>query len=56
MLEPLLLGVVDAPVWVDTSIPEVKAAVIRCDRGVLVLPMWLGRARNTSSASRPRSS
>lgn len=43
MLEPLLLGVVDAPVWVDTSIPEVKAAVLRCDRGVLVLPMWLGR-------------
>jgi hypothetical protein len=43
MLEPLLLGVVDAPVWIDTSIPEVKAAVLRCDRGVLVLPLWLGQ-------------
>lgn len=43
MLEPLLLGVVDTPVWIDTSVPEVKAAVLRCDRGVLVLPMWLGK-------------
>ena len=33
MLEPMLLGVVDSPVWIDTSIPEVKAAVLRCDRG-----------------------
>jgi hypothetical protein len=43
MLEPMLLGVVDAPVWIDTSVPEVKAAVLRCDRGVLVLPLWLGK-------------
>jgi hypothetical protein len=43
MLEPLVLGVVDTPVWIDTSVPDVKAAVLRCDRGVLVLPMWLGR-------------
>jgi hypothetical protein len=42
MLEPLLLGVVDAPIWIDTSIPEVKAAVLRCERGMLVLPLWLG--------------
>jgi hypothetical protein len=42
MLEPLLLGVVDSPVWIDTSIPEVKAAVLRCDKGMLVIPLWLG--------------
>jgi hypothetical protein len=42
MLEPLLLGVVDPPVWIDTSIPAVKAAVLRLDRGMLVLPLWLG--------------
>jgi len=46
MLEPLLFGVVAGPSlndWIDTSVPEVKAAVLRCERGVLVLPMWLGK-------------
>lgn len=43
MLEPLFLGTVDAPMWIDTSVREVKAAVIRCDKGLLVIPMWLGR-------------
>jgi hypothetical protein len=46
MLEPLLFGVVAGPSlndWIDTSVPEVKAAVLRCDRGVLVLPLWLGQ-------------
>jgi hypothetical protein len=43
MLEPLLVTVDNAPVWIDTSVPEVKAAVLRSPRGVLVLPMWLGR-------------
>lgn len=43
MLEPLFLGTVDSPLWIDTSVKEVKAAVIRCDRGLLVIPMWLGR-------------
>jgi hypothetical protein len=42
MLEPLLLAVDDPPVWIDTSVPDVKAAVLRSPRGVLVLPMWLG--------------
>jgi hypothetical protein len=42
MLEPLLLTVSDPPVWIDTSIGDVKAAVLRSPRGVLVLPMWLG--------------
>lgn len=42
MLEPLLVTA-QTPVWIDTSLPEVKAAVLRTDRGVLVLPMWLGK-------------
>jgi hypothetical protein len=42
MLEPLLLTLRDVPVWIDTSNPHVKAAVLRCERGLLVLPVWLG--------------
>jgi hypothetical protein len=44
MLEPLLTTAKRGePLWVDTSHPEVKAAVIRCERGLLVLPVWLGK-------------
>jgi hypothetical protein len=42
MLEPLLVSVVRPPLWIDTSVPDVKAAVLRTEHGVLVLPMWLG--------------
>src|SRR5262249_60083491 len=42
MLEPLLVSVDQDPQWIDTSNPDVKAAVLRCPKGVLVLPMWLG--------------
>jgi hypothetical protein len=43
MLEPILLGDKSKdPEWIDTSRPEVKAAVLRSDRGILVLPIWLG--------------
>jgi hypothetical protein len=42
MLEPLLVTALP-PRWIDTSKPEVKAAVMRTDRGTLVLPMWLGK-------------
>src|SRR5439155_2541216 len=42
MLEPVLLGVNRAPYWVDTNIPQVKAAVLQGDRGILVIPIWLG--------------
>lgn len=42
LLEPLLVSAVDPPTWVETSLPKVKAAVIRCERGVLVMPVWLG--------------
>jgi hypothetical protein len=41
MLEPLLVEGRE-PSWIDTSRPEVKAAVIRTGKAVLVLPMWIG--------------
>jgi hypothetical protein len=43
MLEPLLATVDDPPQWIDTSVRDVKAAVLRTGKGVLVLPMWLGK-------------
>jgi hypothetical protein len=42
MLEPVLLAA-DSPRWIDTSRREVKAAVFHTDRGVLVLPIWMGQ-------------
>jgi len=42
MIEPLLLTADGPGQWVDTSFPEVKAAVMRSAQGVLVLPTWLG--------------
>ncbi|HEX5269313.1 MAG TPA: hypothetical protein VFW33_02445 [Gemmataceae bacterium] len=45
VLQSLLLTS-QAPEWVETSVPEVKAAVFRPlpegGRGVVILPMWLG--------------
>ena len=43
MLENLLVTVDNAPEWIDTSSPDVKAAVLRTNKGVLVLPIWQGR-------------
>jgi hypothetical protein len=42
MLEPLLLTADWPAQWVDTNIPDIKAAVMRTSKGLLVLPMWLG--------------
>jgi len=42
MLEPLLSGAEDHPQWIETSSPNVKAAVLRTDKGILVLPIWQG--------------
>jgi hypothetical protein len=42
MLEPLLLSAED-PSWINTSDSDVKAAVFRTARGVLVLPIWVGK-------------
>jgi hypothetical protein len=41
MLEPILVEGRE-PTWIETSRPEVKAAVIRTKNAVLVLPMWIG--------------
>jgi hypothetical protein len=41
MLEPILEEGRE-PTWIDTSRPEVKAAVIRTKTACLVLPMWIG--------------
>lgn len=43
MLEPILASIDDAPQWIPTSNPDVKAAVLRTSKGILVLPMWLGK-------------
>lgn len=49
MLEPLLLSADDEPQWIDGKtpegkvIPEIKAAVLRTSKGLLVLPIWQGR-------------
>ena len=42
MLEPLLVTA-EEPRWIETSVPDVQAAVLRCDKALLVLPVWLGR-------------
>ncbi len=42
MIEPLLVSETDRPEWIETSVKEVKAAVIRGPKGVLVLPIWQG--------------
>ena len=41
LLEPLLVAG-EEPKWIDTSVKEIKAAVIRTDNAVLVLPIWMG--------------
>jgi len=42
MLKPVLLSITRGPTWIDTSNPNVKAAVLNGDKGILVLPIWLG--------------
>ncbi|MCS7045675.1 MAG: hypothetical protein NZO58_04900, partial [Gemmataceae bacterium] len=42
MLEPFLVTAGD-PQWIETSSPDVKAAVMQTAKGVLVLPLWLGK-------------
>jgi hypothetical protein len=43
LLEPLLVTA-GVPTWIDTSRPEVKAAVLRTEdrKAILVIPVWLG--------------
>jgi hypothetical protein len=42
MLEPLLSTADERTQWIDTSAKDVKAAVIRTAKGVLVIPIWQG--------------
>lgn len=42
MLEPLLLASA-TPGWIDTGSGDVKAAVFRADKALLVVPIWVGR-------------
>jgi hypothetical protein len=42
MLDPLITTA-GPPRWISTSVQDVKAAVMRTDHGILVLPMWLGK-------------
>jgi hypothetical protein len=41
-LEPMLNSVINQPEWIETSDPNVKAAVLRTKKGILALPVWLG--------------
>lgn len=43
MLRDMLVTVEDPPQWVDTSHKDIKAAVLRCAQGVLVIPIWQGK-------------
>ncbi len=43
MMRDLLVTVEDPPQWVDTSHKDIKAAVMRCSQGVLVIPIWQGK-------------
>jgi hypothetical protein len=40
LLEPLLLAA-EEPIWIDTTVPQIKAAVLRSPHATVVLPMWL---------------
>ena len=42
LLEPILVEA-EEPNWIDTSVPEVKAAVLRSEKGLLILPIWMGK-------------
>jgi hypothetical protein len=41
LLEPMLVRS-EPPRWIPTSKPEVQAAMFRCDRGYLIMPVWMG--------------
>lgn len=43
MLRDLLVTIEDPPQWIDTSVRDIKAAVMRCNQGVLVIPIWQGK-------------
>lgn len=42
LLEPVLLAA-EKPIWIDTNHADVKAAVLRSEKSILVLPIWMGK-------------
>lgn len=42
LIEGALLSSIKAPFWIDTSNPQVKAAVLQGERTITVIPIWLG--------------
>lgn len=42
MLAPVVLAARERTQWLDTNNPNVKAALLRGERGALLLPLWLG--------------
>ncbi len=42
MLAPVLLSAREKAIWLDTNHPNVKAAVLRGERGLVLLPIWMG--------------
>jgi hypothetical protein len=42
MLAPVLLDATEPTQWLDTSHPHVKAALLRGQRGAVLLPVWVG--------------
>ncbi len=42
MLSPVLLAATERTQWLSTSNPNVKAALLRGERGAVLLPIWFG--------------
>ncbi|OWK47347.1 hypothetical protein [Fimbriiglobus ruber] len=42
MIRPILFDTQDAATWLDTNKPEVRAALLRGPKELVVLPIWLG--------------
>lgn len=42
MLSPVLLAARERTQWLDTNNPNVKAALLRGERGSVLLPIWMG--------------
>jgi hypothetical protein len=43
MMESMLVSAEEGAQWIDTSAIDVKAAVLRCNQGILVMPIWQGK-------------
>jgi len=43
MLSPAIMVLRDRPLWLPTSEPKVRAALLQGDRGAVLLPIWFGQ-------------